>query len=90
MLSAGDIKDIERVVSKRGSILSDITIRDMIRRGKLIKTEPIDMSVKYSGNFVDPANIPCEYEDNIQPASFDITVGNSFTVVSSVPNGGII
>lgn len=90
MLSTGDIKDIERVVSKRGSILSDITIRDMIRKGKLIKTEPIDMSVKYSGNFVDPANIPCEYEDNIQPASFDITVGNSFTVVSNVPNGGII
>ena len=39
MLSVGDIKDIERIALKRGSILCDRTIREMIRTGKVSNGE---------------------------------------------------
>lgn len=73
MLSVGDIKDIERIASKRGSILCDRTIREMIKDNRLVRSDSF-----------------CDIDKNIQPASFDVTVGNSFTVVSNVHDGGII
>lgn len=90
MLSVGDIKDIERIASKRGSILCDRTIREMIRTGKLVKTDPVDIKEVFSYSGTELSDIQCELDDSIQPASFDITVGNSFTVVSNVTNNGII
>ena len=82
MLSVGDIKDIERIALKRGSILCDRTIREMIRTGKLVKTDPVDMKEVFSYSGTELSDIPCEYDENIQPASFDIKIGRSFTVVS--------
>ena len=90
MLSTNDIKDIERIASKRGSILCDRTIREMIRTGKLVKTNPVDMREIYSYSGTELSDIPCEYDENIQPASFDIKIGRSFTVVSNVTNNGVI
>lgn len=90
MLSTNDIKDIERIASKRGSILCDRTIREMIRAGKLVKTDPVEMKEVFSYSGTELSDIPCELDGSIQPASFDITVGNSFTVVSNVTNNGII
>lgn len=90
MLSVGDIKDIERIALKRGSILCDRTIREMIRTGKLVKTDPVDMKEVFSYSGTELSDIPCEYDENIQPASFDIKIGRSFTVVSNVTNNGII
>lgn len=87
MLSTNDIKDIEKIASKRGSILCDRTIREMIRTGKLVKTDSVYMNNVFGSSMQD---IPCELDDSIQPASFDIKIGKSFTVVSNVTNNGII
>jgi len=87
MLSTNDIKDIEKIASKRGSILCDRTIREMIRTGKLVKIDSVDMNNVFCASMQD---IPCELDDSIQPASFDIKIGRSFTVVSNVTNNGII
>lgn len=87
MLSTNDIKDIEKIASKRGSILCDRTIREMIRTGKLVKTDSVYMNNVFGSSMQD---IPCELDDSIQPASFDIKIGRSFTVVSNVTNNGII
>ena len=48
-------------------VLSDITIREMIKEGKLIEN---------------PVNI----EESIQPASYDITLGNAFKVIKKDKN----
>ena len=90
MLSVGDIKDIERIATKRGSILCDRTIREMIRTGKLVKTDPVDIKEVFSYSGTELSDIPCELDDSIQPASFDIKIGRSFTVVSNVTNNGVI
>lgn len=90
MLSTNDIKDIERIALKRGSILCDRTIRELIRTGKLVKTDPVDMKEVFSYSGTELSDIPCEYDENIQPASFDIKIGRSFTVVSNVTNNGVI
>lgn len=58
-------------------ILSDRTIRACIINNKLIDSEQSRRCV-------------CDIDEQIQPASLDITLGNTFSRISNVSNGGVI
>lgn len=82
-------KDIKYVAERCGSILCDKTIASMIKDGKLVKTDLLRHEYSCFGE-EQIKNIIPQYKENIQPASFDITIGKSFTFVSNVGNNGII